>query len=158
MQLKHLSDEKHQVTDEINKLQTEIFQYKIELSDQVKKYQTVLSNERTLQEAFEERWGKLIDQARSETKSMQKKIDETMNKQNDKIGELQNNLTKLQDALIEARTTLNHKNEMIILQKKKQIERAEDSYLAVVSQLVAVKSNTQENTDKKYVKKQIKSV
>ena len=81
LRLKHLHDDKHKAVDETNKLQTEITCQNQNLLKQIEKHQAELARERTLQEESEKRWAQLIDQARSETKNLQKKYEEAARKQ-----------------------------------------------------------------------------
>lgn len=110
LRLKHLGDEKHQVIDEVNKLQTEIIQYKKELLEQAVKQQTVLASERALQEDSEKRWIKLIDQARTETAEQRKRFENIIGKQNIQIEKLQSMLSDLQQKQIAQHSILEEKN------------------------------------------------
>ncbi len=110
LRLKHLSDEKHQVIDEVNKLQTVIVQYKKELLEQAEKQQTVLTGERALQEDSEKRWINLIDQARTETGEQRKRFENTIGKQNIQIEKLQLMLSDLQQKHIAQHSILEEKN------------------------------------------------
>jgi chromosome segregation ATPase len=154
IRLKYLDHEKHQVIDQVSKLQSEITQYKMELSEQAEKYQLVLVSERTLQEESEKRWVQLIDQARSETKNSQKKHEEILRKQNDKIDSFQNNLEKLQDALTATQTTLRHKNETLETQKK-LLEKAQCDHAAAITEIAVLKSRLELNIPTKFNKKQL---
>lgn len=158
LRLKHLNDEKHQVIDEVSKLQAVIAQYKNDLSIQTEKHQSALANERALQEESEIRWVQIIDQAKLETKNSQKKYDEMDRKQNDKINALQNNLIKLQDTLTTAQITLNYKNEMTVVQNK-QLEKAQRDYTEAITELAILKSrlvpNSMKNTTNKHKKAKI---
>lgn len=147
LRLNHLNDEKHQMIDAANKLQIEISQYKKELSEQAERHRGLLSNERALQEESEKRWLQLIDQARSETKNLQKKHDEMMHKQGDKIAELQNNLIKLQDTLAITQATLDHKKEMCDSQNKK-LEKIQNNYSSALNEIAVLKSLLEKNTVK----------
>ena len=61
----------------------------------------------------EKRWVQLIDQARLEASHWRKKYEDTTRKQSDQIDTLHNQLVKLQDNFTTAKTTLDHKNEMV---------------------------------------------
>lgn len=152
LRLTHLNNEKHQVIDQVSKLQSEIIQYKNELAEQTEKHQSMLTSERTLQEASEKRWVQLIDQARLETKSLQKKHDEVIQKLNDKIELLQSNLTKSQDALTTMHAALNHKNELISFQNK-QLDKAQIDCKEAMNELSTLKSKLTFKTQKKYIQK-----
>ena len=154
LRLKHLHDDKYKVIDEVNKLQAEITSQNQNLLEQTERHQIELARERTLQEESEKRWVQLIDQARSETKNLQKKYEETAHKEKDQIKELQNSLVQLQDSQTIAQTTLAHKNEIIDSQNK-QLEKARNDYTLVVSELAVLKSRlAEENTARKSGKKQ----
>ncbi len=157
LRLKHLQDEKNQMIDEVNRLQTEIVQNKRDLSVQTEKHQVVLANERVLQEESEKRWVQIIDQARSETKNSQKKYEEMTRKQSDKIDALQNNLIKLQDMLTAAQAALHHKNELINSQGN-QLEKIQSNYTSVIGELAVLKSKSVTNTVKKTNKKLLQAV
>lgn len=144
LRLKHLHDEKHKTIDAVNKLQAEITCQNQNLLEQTEKHQSVLAKERTLQEESEKRWVQLIDQARSETKNLQKKYEEAACDQKDQIKALQNNLVKLQDSLTIAQTTLTHKKEIIDTQSK-QLEKAQGDYTSIVSEHAVLKSRLARN-------------
>jgi chromosome segregation ATPase len=139
LRLKHLHDEKHQVIDEVNKLQAEITHYKKEISNQTEKQRAVLAAERLLQEESEKRWIQIIDQSRSETKNSQKKYEEIVQKQIGRIEELRSNLTKLQDKLTTTQSTLDHKNETIHAINK-QLEHSRSQYILITSELAVLQS------------------
>lgn len=154
IRLKHLNHEKHQVIDQVSKLQSEITQYNKESSEQFEKHQLALVNERTLQEESEKRWVQLIDQARLETKNSHKKYEEMSRKQNDKIDSLQNNLEKLQDALTVTQTTLKHKNEMLDTQSK-LLEKAQRDHTEAITEIAVLKSRLEVNMTRKFNKNQL---
>ncbi|GEM_PF-2374690 len=110
LRLKHLGDEKHQVIDEVNKLQLEIVQYKKELLERAEKQQAILASERALQEDSEKRWIKLIDQARTETVEPRKRFENRIGKQNIQIEKLQSMLSDLQQKQIAQHSILEEKN------------------------------------------------
>jgi chromosome segregation ATPase len=139
LRLKHLQDEKYKVIDEVNKLQAEITNQSQNLLEQTERHQAVLAKERALQEESEKRWVQLIDQARTETKTLQKKYEEGASKHRDEITVLQNNLVRLQDNLTIAQTTLAHKNENIDTQSK-LLEKAQSDYTSIVSELAVLTS------------------
>lgn len=151
--LKHLHDEKHKAIDEVNKLQAKITSQKKNLLEQIEKHQIEFARERALQEESEKRWVQLIDQARSETKNLQKKYEEATCKQKDQIKELKNNFLKLQDSQTITQTTLIHKNEIINTQSK-QLEKAQSDYTLVVSEFAVLKSKLAEEKTRRSSKKQ----
>ena len=108
----------------------------------------MLAKERTLQEESEKRWALLIDQARTETKGLQKKHDDAIRKQSDKIEALQNNAAKLQGALTATQVALNHKSELIESQNQ-QLEKLQYRYTSATSELAVLKSKLEGNAVEK---------
>lgn len=158
LRLKHLHDDKHKAIDEVNKLQAEITRQNQNSLEQTERHQAVLAKERASQEESEKRWAQLIDQARLEAKNLQKKHEKVACKQRDRIETLQNNLSKLQDNLTIAQTTLTHKNEIIDSQSK-QLEKAQIDYTLAVSELAVLKSKlVGEDTTRKIGKKRLACV
>jgi chromosome segregation ATPase len=148
---KHLLDEKHHAIEKIDQLQTEVHQHQQQVSDQTEKHQVALAKERELQAVSEKRWVQLIDQARLEASHWRKKYEDTTRKQSDQIDTLHNQLVKLQDNFTTAKTTLDHKNEMVHTLNT-QLENMQTQHTITVSELAVLKSRLKTETGKKLKK------
>ena len=103
----------HEKNSEILKsdnLQSEIARLQQQLSDEIKKHQSSLNEERALQEQSEIRFMKLIDQARTETIEQRKRYEAAAINQNKKIEGLQSSLSDLEQKQIFQKAALDEKN------------------------------------------------
>lgn len=95
-QLSRVDAEKMQEIEKSEKLQAEIIRLNQHFNQQTEKQQQQLNEARALQEASENRWLMLIDQARSETHTQRKQSEITLNKQAGHIAKLQSIVSELQ--------------------------------------------------------------
>lgn len=94
-------------------LQSEVSRLQQQLSDEIKKHQSLINEERALQEQSEIRFIKLIDQVRTETIEQRKRYETAAISQNKKIEALQLQLSDLEQKHISQKTTLDQKNTRI---------------------------------------------
>ena len=152
LRLKHLLDEKHQAIENIDQLQNKINKQQQELTAQSEKYKFTLQKERELQENSEKRWAQLIDQARSEVKSSQKKYEEKICSQTTQVKSLQNNLLKSQTKITALQTSLHHKSDQAE-ELKQQMSKLQAQYTAEVSKFAVIQAEWEASTNKKPAKK-----
>jgi chromosome segregation ATPase len=111
--LKRIYDEKDVITAQFQQVQMEIKVLQEKLEQQTEQHQNMLTQQNSLHEQSENRWLRLIDQARQETKETHKKL-EIVNKQsNEQITKLTATLSDLQQTLFEKTTHLKLANEQV---------------------------------------------
>lgn len=147
LRLNHISDEKYLVVEKADNLQKELAQWQQQLSDQADKHQAILIAERARQEQSEKRWLNLIDQARQETKKLQKIHEATINNQSKKTEVMQTNIADYQHKIIMQQATLDHQN-ATIAELKAQLSKINDQYVAANFFITTLKS-----TQKRKIKK-----
>src|SRR3990167_2675037 len=141
-------------------LQSEITRLQQELSQEIKKHQSLLNEERALQEQSEIRFMKLIDQARTETIEQRKRYETAIINQNKKIEALQSQLSDLEQKHTSQRTTLDQKNTRIA-ELSDQHSQAQEKYHGAATTIAVLQErlNHAENQSQKLKnKKQLKAV
>lgn len=158
--LDHAYDEKNTVILKSENLQSEIARLQQQSTDETKKYQSLLNEERVLQEQSEIRFMKLIDQARTETIEQRKRYEAAVVNQNKKIESLQSSLSNLEQKQTMQQTTLDQKN-MRISELSDHNNQAQEKYHDAMTTIAVLQErlNHAENQSQKLKnKKQLKAV
>ena len=124
--LKHIYEEKNIVIIRCHQLEIEIKALQEKLTSQSEKHQNILTQQNTLQEQSENRWLKLIDQAKQETIDARKKSEKLLKSTEEQIKNLNEKLSDAQqvtyDKAAQLKLALNQisqlKNEIKILENE----------------------------------------
>lgn len=141
-------------------LQSEVSHLQQQLSDEIKKHQSLLNEERTLQEQSEIRFMKLIDQARTETIEQRKRYETAAITQNKKIEVLQSQLSDLEQKHTSQKITLDQKNTRIaeLSDQHTQIQIKYHEAVTTIAVLQERLNHTTKQSQKFKNQKQLKAV
>lgn len=158
--LDHAYDEKNSVILKSENLQSEIARLQQQSTDETKKYQSLLNEERVLQEQSEIRFMKLIDQARTETIEQRKRYEAAAVNQNKKIESLQSSLSNLEQKQTLQQATLDQKN-MRISELSDHNNQAQEKYHDAMTTIAVLQerlNHAANQSQKLKNKKQLKAV
>jgi len=105
--LKRVYEEKDSLTTQCNQLQNDIKSLQEKISSQAEQYQKSIAQQNSSHEQSENRWAKLIDQARDETKDSYKKLENIRATHNIDSKKLKVKITELQQVIHEKNAQLN---------------------------------------------------
>jgi len=126
--LKRVYEEKDILITECRHLQDEIKTLQSNLTLQTEQHQNMLAQQNALHEQSENRWLKLIDQAKQETKDADKKYQNLSKASDEQIKKLNSTLSHFQQNIFEKDAQLNSAQERII-QLRQEVKFIETEYI-----------------------------
>jgi len=140
-------DEKNNALEKSESLQLEITALQQQLTEQTKNHQTLVAQERALQQQSELRWLKLIDQARTETTEQRKQNETIISKQSKKIEGLQIDLSALHNKHI-IQATLFEQSKTTIIDLTAQLNNVQAQYNKTMASVAVLQEKLHHATKK----------
>ena len=145
LQVMQLLEEKQTAIEKVNQLQSGMAQLQHQFTEQAQHHQTLLTQERALQEASEKRWLHLIDQARLETRQLRKESTLALDQYKIQIELLRQTLAEVQHTNATLQATQAHQ-ETIIVKLNQQLQAAHVQLTDKTAQLAVLQSNLEKQS------------
>ena len=145
LQVKQLLEEKQTALEKGDQLQSGATQLQHQFTEQAQHHQTLMTQERALQEASEKRWLNLIDQARLETKQLRKESTLALGQYQTQIESLRQTFVEAQHTNATLQATQMHQ-ETVIIKLHQQLQEAHAQLTDKTTQLAVLQSSLEKRS------------